>query len=122
MKGGMHVLRRDCYVVSHLAIVTPTSEESSKYLGHYFRFHKPNELVKGPAYPSISLNDISNIELAFPSLPEQKRIAAELDKICELKKNAETRLEKLDLPVKSRLWRCSGMLNFHKDGFRMSRK
>ncbi len=36
------------------------------------------------------------------TLPTQRRIAAELDKICELKKNAETRLEKLDLLVKSR--------------------
>ena len=36
------------------------------------------------------------------SLPEQKRIAAILDKICEMKRNAEARLQKLDLLVKAR--------------------
>ena len=45
---------------------------------------------------------VKELTFVLPALPEQKRIAAELDKICELKKNAETRLEKLDLLVKSR--------------------
>ena len=41
-------------------------------------------------------------EIPLPSLPEQKRIAEELDQICELKKNADERLALMDQLVKSR--------------------
>ncbi len=51
---------------------------------------------------NLQMGKYLELQIPVPSLPEQKRIAAELDKICELKKNAETRLEKLDLLVKSR--------------------
>ena len=102
MKGLIHVLTRDCYVVSHLAIITPHCKETSGYLKHYFKMHKPNKLVKDAAYPSISLTDISDLQIPLPALSEQERIAGELDRICELKRNAEARLQKLDLLVKAK--------------------
>jgi restriction endonuclease S subunit len=57
-------------VVSHLACITP-KEDISEYLRLYFTFHKPNQLVKDAAYPSISLADIGNIEIDIPD--EQTR-------------------------------------------------
>ena len=45
---------------------------------------------------------VKELTFALADVKMQERIAATLDKICELKKNAETRLEKLDLLVKSR--------------------
>lgn len=45
---------------------------------------------------------VKELKFRLPSLPEQKRIAAVLDKICEMKRNVEARLQKLDLLVKSR--------------------
>ena len=45
---------------------------------------------------------VKEIRFPLPPLPEQKRIAAILDKICEMKRNAEARLQKLDLLVKAR--------------------
>lgn len=100
-KGYIHVLRSDCYVVSHLACITPTSV-SSQYLKYYFEFHKPNRLIKDEAYPSISLSDISNIELLLPSDKDQCHIAAVLDKISSIIAMRTRQLEKFDELVKSR--------------------
>lgn len=56
----------------------------------------------GAKMPRLGSKELLNAKIPVPSFTEQKRIAAVLDKICELKKNAETRLEKLDALVKSR--------------------
>ena len=59
--------------------------------------------ARGVAQKGIYLKQLSACVLnALPPLPEQKRIAAILDKICEMKRNAEARLQKLDLLVKAR--------------------
>ena len=56
----------------------------------------------GSTFKAINKQALAETELPLPPLAEQKRIAAMLDKICELKKNAEARIEKLDTLVKSR--------------------
>ena len=117
MKGLVYRLKTDCYVVSHLATVKTDNDITDHYLEFYFQKHKPNLLIKDPAYPSLSLSDISQIRLALPSLPEQKRIAEELDQICELKKNAEERLALMDQLVKSRFVEMFGAVDLDIRGF-----
>lgn len=56
-------------------------------------------------------------EIPLPSLPEQKRIAEELDQICELKKNAEERLALMDRLVKSRFVEMFGDLQTNNKGW-----
>ena len=101
MKGHVYVLRRPCYVVSHLACIFPKNGNSD-YLSYYFKWHKPNQLVKDEAYPSISLADISNIMVAMHSAEDQAQIVARLDKLCNLIDLRRQQLEELDLLVKSR--------------------
>lgn len=74
------------------------------YLYYWLKSHTDylNSLGRGATFKEISKSIVENIEIPLPSLPEQKRIAAVLDKICEMKRNAEARLQKLDLLVKSR--------------------
>ena len=77
----------------------------SKYLFHSLKAKQKEiqALRTGVCMPNIKKSVISNFAIKYHCEVEiQRRIAAELDKICELKKNAETRLEKLDLLVKSR--------------------
>lgn len=73
------------------------------YLYHQFKNKDwtagSNRAVMGTTLNKASL---SCATIFFPPLAEQKRIAAVLDKICELKKNAEAQIENLDLLVKSR--------------------
>lgn len=78
MKGLVYTLKNDCYVVSHLAIITPHSVDSH-FLNYYLCYNKPNSLIKDAAYPSISLKDIENLKILIPPIDEQKRIVSELD-------------------------------------------
>ena len=101
MKGYVYRIQNSCYIVSHLAIVMPYKVDGN-YLKYYFQYNKPNLLIKDSAYPSISLQDISNMELKLPSFEEQKAIAGKLDKVSGLIEKRKTQLEKLDLLIKSR--------------------
>ena len=101
MKGYVYQLKNDCYVVSHLAIVKP-KEDFSDYIEYCLRHIKPNTLVKDEAYPSISLQDISNLQIPLPPLETQKQIAAVLDKCTSLISKYKKILEKYDTLIKSR--------------------
>ncbi len=76
------------------------------YLSNYFQSDVYRRTIAdksaGANINNIRSEHLDDLQIPLPSLPEQKRIAATLDRICELKKNAETRLAKLDLLVKSR--------------------
>ena len=69
---------------------------SKEYASQLSRF------LAGSTRIRISRKNLQSIQIPLPPLPEQKRIAAILDKICEMKRNAEARLQKLDLLVKAR--------------------
>lgn len=101
MKGYVYVLKDFCYVVSHLAVVIPKSYNSN-YLKYFLNFYSPNSLIKDAAYPSISLSDISEIEVPSISFLEQKAIAEKLDKVCSLIEKRKQQLSLLDTLVKSK--------------------
>ena len=101
MKGYVYRTKQPCYVVSHLAIVIPQKVDG-EYLKYYFQYNKPNFLIKDSAYPSISLQDISNMEVKLPSLEIQMSIANELNKVNGLISLRQQQLAKLDELVKSR--------------------
>lgn len=100
MKGYVYTLKNDCYVVNHLACVTPRSVLSD-YLKYYFSIHRPNSLIKDSSYPSISLSDISSIEIPLPPLEAQKHIAKTLDAASELLAMRKQQLAELDALIKS---------------------
>lgn len=56
----------------------------------------------GASYPAVNSRIIKNCQIPLPSLGEQKRIAAIMDKATELIALRKQQLEKLDLLVKSR--------------------
>ena len=80
LKGYVYVLPEDAYIVSHLACVTPIGVDSD-YLCYYFRFHRPNKLVKDAAYPSISLADIGCLEIEIPEGNEVTQIVDALKRV-----------------------------------------
>jgi len=101
MKGYVYKTTGECYVVSHLAIINPVNCNGD-YLKYYFQYRKPNTLVKDEAYPSISLNDIGNMEISLPNEQEQKNVAYILDKVSHLIDTRQEQLKKLDELVKAR--------------------
>jgi type I restriction enzyme, S subunit len=70
----------DCYVVSHLAAITPKNIVDSNYLLRWFQNNPPSRLIENSAYPSIKTSTIAKLKISLPPLEEQKRIAVILDK------------------------------------------
>ena len=109
MKGWVYTLKHDCYVVSHLAIITPHKQKiESRYLNYYFQFYKPNTLVKDAAYPSISLKDIENMPLLTPPLSEQQHIVEELDLLSSIIEKKKAQLKELDNLAQSLFYEMFG--------------
>lgn len=100
-KGYVHVLSQECYIVNHLACINMYNDNSS-YMKYYFRYYKPNQLIKDDAYPSISLTDIRNMIVNIHNIQTQKKIVAVLDKVTLLISMRKEQLDKLDILVKSK--------------------
>ena len=96
LKGYVYVMKSDCYVVSHLAIIQPKSNVISNYLKYHFMYHKPYLLAKDTAYPSISIADILNYIIFVPDIDKQEKIVSELDKITEMISKYDEQLKELD--------------------------
>ena len=136
LKGYVYVLPEDAYIVSHLACVTPMGVDSD-YLCYYFRFHRPNKLVKDAAYPSISLADIGCLEIEIPEGNEVTQIVDALKRVESIINLHCQQLTVLDTLIKARfvemfgdpisnpkgwasvglleLGSCKSGMNFHTD-------
>jgi len=100
-KGYIYRLRRDSYVVNHLACLIPKAVDSD-FLAYALLRYPPNCLIKDESYPSISLTDISAFSVPLPPLPVQNKIVDILDHVALLIKTRKAQIEKMDLLVKSR--------------------
>lgn len=107
MKGYVYVLKNDCYVVSHLAILTPHSI-STFFLKYLLDFYRPNTLVKDEAYPSISLEDIKSFSIPVPPRAEQERIVAELDCLSGVIEKKKQQLKEFDALAQSIFYQMFG--------------
>ena len=101
LKGYVYVLPQEAYVVSHLACITP-KEDISEYLRYYFGYHKPNQLVKDAAYPSISLADIGALEIDLKDEDVRKHIISSLQAVEGIIKLRNKELQHLDELIKAR--------------------
>jgi len=71
----------DGYVANHLATIQAAREKiDPKFLLYFLHTVDAKDLVQDQSYPSLNLPLIQSIPVPLPSLPEQKRIVAILDK------------------------------------------
>lgn len=119
MKGWVYTLKNDCYVVSHLAIITPQNIKHG-FLNYYFQFNKPNTLIKDAAYPSISLKDISNMPIPCPPLSEQQQIVEELDLLSSIIEKKKAQLNELDNLAQSLFYEMFGDPITNEKGWELS--
>lgn len=116
MKGYVYVLPQSAYVVSHLACITP-NEDVSEYLRYFFNYHKPNQLVKDAAYPSISLSDIGNLVVDMKSESERNAIVSVLQHAESVIALRQKELQKLDELVKARFVEMFGTYPANEKGW-----
>ena len=120
MKGYVYALKNDCYVVSHLAILTPHSIDTF-FLKYLLEFYRPNTLVKDSAYPSISLEDIKSFSVPVPSLPEQEKIVAELDCLSGIIEKKKQQLKEYDALAQSIFYEMFGNPIDNEKGWEIKR-
>ena len=86
-------------------VVRPKTE-CKKYIGHFFQSpyyrRSISDLSAGANINNIRNEHIEDLEIQFPPLEEQRRIAATLDKVSDLIAKRRAQLDKLDLLVKAR--------------------
>lgn len=106
--GKVHVVKTDelFAVLSSLAILRPKQDRvDADYLGHALQ--SPNVLSDalkrktGSAIRRIILSDLKQIRIFLPPLPEQRRIAAILDKADALRAKRRAALAHLDTLTQS---------------------
>lgn len=80
------------------------NEVSSDYLYYYLISLKTkvNHIGRGVAQNNINMKILKDFEIPIPSIDEQQKIAAVLDKISDLIAKRHQQLDKLDLLVKAR--------------------
>lgn len=116
MKGYIYVLPQSAYVVSHLACITP-NEDISEYLRYYFNYHKPNQLVKDAAYPSISLSDVGNLVVDMKPESERNEIVSVLQHTESIITLRQQQLQKLNELVKARFVEMFGDSKTNPNGY-----
>ena len=101
--GKVHVVSEtaDFAVLSSIAILRPNSElVHSKYLGHVLGtktiLNQATRKKTGSAVRRIILRDLKQILIPLPSLEEQKRIAAILDKADAVRRKRQQAIELAD--------------------------
>ncbi len=100
-KDRVYKLTRPCYVVSHLAILTPGEITHPDYLRLVIQKYKPSTLIKDSAYPSIKQSAIENFKLPFPPNEDQIRIATILTRAEKLITKRKKSIKALDELLKS---------------------
>ncbi len=116
LKGYVYVLPQEAYVVSHLACITP-KEDISEYLRYYFTYHKPNQLVKDAAYPSISLSDIGALEIDTKDEKTRADIISVLQSVEQIIGLRKQVLAALDDLIKARFVEMFGNPIINEKGF-----
>lgn len=71
-----------------LAAIRCSERIELKYMFYFLRFHEPQlaRLGTGSTFEAISRDDLEEVKIPLPPLPEQQRIAAQLDKADRLRR------------------------------------
>lgn len=95
-KNRIYILKEEAYFVSHLAAILPNNNIDNCYLAKFLFWYNPSNLILDEAYPSIRLEDINNLKIPLPPLPQQQKIANILDAADALRQNGKALLTKYD--------------------------
>lgn len=89
-------------VIGTMQYIIPNDTVDIGYLAYAMEFMNLAKYYTGATIPHIYFKDYQNERLPLPSLEEQRRITALLDKVTDLIAKRRAQLDKLDLLVKAR--------------------
>ena len=103
--GKVGINSVDCAFNQQINAIIPNIEKCDcRYLAYAIQRERPKlqSIANAPVVPILNKSQFSDIEIPLPSLEEQRKIAAVLDKVSDLIAKRRTQLDKLDELVKSR--------------------
>ena len=80
MTDNIAILKYDCYVVNHLAIIKPKDNDDSIFIYYLLKKVRPSTLSKNSSYPSIRISDIQNFKVIWPTKESRRKIVSILEK------------------------------------------
>lgn len=98
-----------CWINNHAHVLKPKEGLDVNYLCYSLMFYDVTGLVNGATRQKLTQADMRKMEIPFPPLDEQRKIAAVLDKVSDLIAKRRRQLEKLDEMVKSRFIEMFGV-------------
>ena len=108
-KVGINAI--ECAFNQQINAIVPDKQKCDyRYLAYAIQYEKPRlqNIANAPVVPILNKSQFSDIEIPLPSLEEQRKIAAVLDKVSDLIAKRRQQLEKLDLLVKARFTEMFG--------------
>ena len=105
-----------CWVNNHAHVLKAKDNVNVDYLCYSLMFYDVSNLVNGATRQKLTQADMKKMVIPLPSLEEQQKIAATLDKVTDLINLRKKELERLDLLVKSRFVEMFGSLNDNEKG------
>lgn len=112
--GKVAINQVECAFNQQINVIIPDAKKcDAKYVAYAIQHLKPKlqNIANAAVVPIINKAQFSQIEIVLPSLDEQHRIAAVLDKVTDLIAQRRAQLDKLDLLVKSRFVEMFGEEN-----------
>lgn len=103
--GKVGINAFECAFNQQINAVIPDREKCDcRYLAYALQYAKPKlqSIANAPVVPILNKSQFSNIDIFLPSLAEQRKIAAVLDKVSDLIAKRRQQLTKLGELVKSR--------------------
>lgn len=118
--GKVGVNSVDCAFNQQINAIIPNIEKCDcRYLAYAIQRERPKlqSIANAPVVPILNKSQFSDIEIPLPSLAEQRKIAAVLDKVSDLIAKRRQQLDKLDALVKSRFVELFGDPVLNQHGF-----
>lgn len=86
--GSINICKTKSCIGRGLAAIRGKSEIEQKYLYFFLKFYEPEleKAGKGSTFEAVNREDVEKIEIPLPSLDEQKRITAILEKADRLRR------------------------------------
>lgn len=96
IKPIAYTIEGKTWVNNHAHVLRPKSFIDIRFLLHTLRFYNVTAYIKGATRAKLTKGDAEKLPILFPSLKEQKRIAAILDKADSLRRKRQQAIQLTD--------------------------
>jgi type I restriction enzyme M protein len=79
--GNVHLVSGKFHATEHALVAYPKDEVDAIWLHYQLLFMNLNQYATGTAQPGLSVKNLVSIEIHIPTLNEQKKIVADIEKI-----------------------------------------